>query len=289
MERVLDEYVSSNPRSYICRFPHDLVVLACVNLARILWLLGFPDRAVGIAERAVDEARAANHANTLCHALATAACLIARLVGDFDAAERYVDTLLDHSRRHGLALWHNFGRIHQGLLAIKRGDTARGSQLLRASLTEVGDARWSERYIAFQDARAEALAHDGQTRAALAAVTETIEHLEQIEELWLLPELLRRKGELLLLQDASREAEAAENYFRQALDRAHRQGALSWKLRAATDLARMLRDQGRPADATALLRPVYHTFTEGFGTADLIAAKQLLDELVDNRARLIHG
>lgn len=279
MERVLDEYVSSNRRSYICRFPHDLVVLACVNLARILWLLGFPDRAVRIAERAVDEARAANHANTLCHALATSACLIARLVGNLDAAERYADTLLDHSRRHGLALWHNFGRIHQALLAIKRGDTARGSQLLRASLTEVGDARWSERYIAFQDARAEALAHDGQTRATLAAVTETIEHLEQIEELWLLPELLRRKGELLLLQDASREAEAAENCFRQALDRAHRQGALSWQLRAAMSLARLLRDQGRPADATALLQPVYDRFTEGFHTADLQSARALLDSL----------
>jgi hypothetical protein len=28
----------------------------------------------------------------------------------------------------------------------------------------------------------------------------------------------------------------------------------------------------------AVLEPVYDRFTEGFGTADLIAAKQLLDE-----------
>jgi predicted ATPase len=43
--------------------------------------------------------------------------------------------------------------------------------------------------------------------------------------------------------------------------------------------ARLLRDQGRPADAMALLQPVYDRFTEGFDTADLKAAKALLDAL----------
>ena len=104
---------------------------------------------------------------------------------------------------------------------------------------------------------------------------------------WLTPELLRLKGELLLLQSAPAAAEPAEDLFRQALDEAHRQEALSWELRAATSLARLLRNQGRTADAIACLQPVYDRFTEGFGTADLIAAKQLLDELGDTR-RLSH-
>jgi predicted ATPase len=50
-------------------------------------------------------------------------------------------------------------------------------------------------------------------------------------------------------------------------------------LRAATSLARLLRHQTRTADALALLRPVYDRFTEGFDTADLKAAKALLDAL----------
>jgi len=50
-------------------------------------------------------------------------------------------------------------------------------------------------------------------------------------------------------------------------------------LRAATSLALLWRDQGRLAEAMALLRPVYDRFTEGFGTADLKAAKALLDAL----------
>ena len=54
------------------------------------------------------------------------------------------------------------------------------------------------------------------------------------------------------------------------------QGALSWELRAATSLARLFRDHDRPAEAEALLRPIYDRFTEGFDTADLKRAKALL-------------
>ena len=75
----------------------------------------------------------------------------------------------------------------------------------------------------------------------------------------------------------------AEDLFGQALDRARRQGALSWELRAATSLARLLRDQGRSDDATTVLQPVYDRFTEGFGTADLTSARTLLLELSDVR------
>jgi predicted ATPase len=48
-------------------------------------------------------------------------------------------------------------------------------------------------------------------------------------------------------------------------------------LRAATSLARLLRDQDRSAEATALLQPVYDRFAEGFDTADLKAARKLLN------------
>jgi predicted ATPase len=81
------------------------------------------------------------------------------------------------------------------------------------------------------------------------------------------------------MQGGSSAAATAEDHFRQSLDWARRQGALSWELRAATSLAQLLRDQSRAADAVALLRSVYDRFTEGFDTADLKAAKVLLDSL----------
>ena len=41
--------------------------------------------------------------------------------------------------------------------------------------------------------------------------------------------------------------------------------------------------RGDSRGGLAVLQPVYDRFTEGFGTADLIAAKRLLDDLNDVR------
>jgi predicted ATPase len=125
------------------------------------------------------------------------------------------------------------------------------------------------------------LGRAGKTADGLAAVEDALLSIEHTEELWPIAELLRIKGELLLLQSAGDAVAAAEDHFRQALDWARRQGALSWELRASTSLARLLRDQGRPADATAPLQPVYDRFTEGFATADLRTARALLDGLAE--------
>jgi hypothetical protein len=63
--------------------------------------------------------------------------------------------------------------------------------------------------------------------------------------------------------------------FQKALTIAREQKAKSWVLRAATSLARLWQQQGRPEDAYNLLAPVYHGFSEGFDTTDLRAAKGL--------------
>jgi predicted ATPase len=110
-------------------------------------------------------------------------------------------------------------------------------------------------------------------------VAEALERCARTGEQWCVAELQRVKGEIVL-QEGGVDSEAiASRWFGRALDCARGQGALALELRAATSLARLLRDQGRQADATACLQPVYDRFTEGFGTTDLIAAKQLLDDL----------
>jgi predicted ATPase len=278
LERVLADYVASDHR-YIIRFQLDLRVSARVYLARNLWLQGFPDQAMRAAESSIEDARAANHAISLCHVLAHAACPIALWVGDLAAAEHYVRMLLDHSSRHALARWHAFGLGHQGVLVIKRGDLNTGWQLLRAGLDEFGETRFLFDCVGFQGTLARALGDADQGAEGLAVIEEALAWTERTEERWRIAEFLSLKGELLLLQDSPGAAAAAEDHFRQALDWARRQGALSWELRAATSLARLLRDQSRAADALALLQPIYDRFTEGFDTADLKAANALLDTL----------
>jgi len=107
-------------------------------------------------------------------------------------------------------------------------------------------------------------------------VDKALARAEETEAGWCLAELLRTKSELHLLEAGPSAVANAESCFQQALDVARRQGALSWELRAATSFARHWRDQQRVSEARTLLAPVYRRFTEGFETADLIAAKALL-------------
>jgi predicted ATPase len=163
------------------------------------------------------------------------------------------------------------------VLLIKRGDLDAGLRLLRAGYNEVGRVAW--RLATFRDAVAgEALGRTGKIGDGLVLIEEAIDHAERTEERWAFAELLRVKGELLVGQGGSSAAAAAEDHFRQALDWARRHGALSWELRAATSLARLLRNQSRSADAMALFQPVYDRFTD---TADLKTAKALLDALAE--------
>jgi predicted ATPase len=59
---------------------------------------------------------------------------------------------------------------------------------------------------------------------------------------------------------------AAEANYHHALAVAQRQSAKFWELRAALDLARLWRDQGKRTQARDLLAPVYKWFNEGFDT-----------------------
>ncbi|HEY4470472.1 MAG TPA: hypothetical protein VGN21_04820, partial [Stellaceae bacterium] len=115
----------------------------------------------------------------------------------------------------------------------------------------------------------------------LASVESALSRCERNGERWYIADLLRIKGELNLRLSDPDAPIRAESEFRSSLDWARQQGALSWELRAGTSLARLLRDQGRSAGALALLQPIYDRFTEGFDTADLKAAKALLDGLHD--------
>jgi predicted ATPase len=92
-------------------------------------------------------------------------------------------------------------------------------------------------------------------------------------------ELYRLQGMLRGQPNPRHPCADAEARVQQALAIARRQGAKSLELRAAMSMARLWQQQGKRAEACALLTPIYGWFTEGFDTADLQEAKALLEEL----------
>jgi adenylate cyclase len=96
------------------------------------------------------------------------------------------------------------------------------------------------------------------------------------------PEIHRLHAEVVLAEfdaDAVPPAarETAEALLHRAIDCAHRQGARTLELRATTSLARLHRSRSSGREARARLADLLACFTEGFDTADLQEARQLVD------------
>jgi predicted ATPase len=124
---------------------------------------------------------------------------------------------------------------------------------------------------------AELYLRNGETGAGLDILTQAEHMVQETGEYFFSAEIFRLKGELLLTGE-DRQGDA-EDCFRKALETARAQDAKSLELRAAGSLARLWNSQGKRSEAHDVLAPVYDWFTEGFETADLQAAKQLLDDL----------
>ena len=270
-----DSRVASPPQQ-TTRFLIDQGVAANALLARILWLHGYPDQAQRTADHALRQAEAFGHAMSQCHALAQAVCPVALWTGDLARADRFVKMLSERATQSALEGWIARGKCFSGMLLLRRGLIKEGTACLQVALQELLAVGSTAEYPAFLAVLAQGLLLGGQIKDGQALIDEAITRSESTGERWCAAELLRVKGESLLLSD-SPNATAAEKVFRQSLDVACQHGSLAWELRTATSLARLLRDQRRPADAGAVLQPVYNRFTEGFDTADLKAARVLLD------------
>jgi hypothetical protein len=274
IERMLDGSDAAPHRPRAVRFGLDQRVAALNHLARILWLQGFPDRAMRAAQAGVAEARAAGHANSLCLVLADGIAPVAIEMGDLAPAEDLVTLLMTLADRHALSLWHAHGLGLRGLLLTRRGAADAGAVLLQTAVDGLREGVVGVRCTMHLGWLADALAAGGRAGEAVARIDEALRRCRQSEELWCLPELLRLKGELLARSRG--EDAAAEDMLLQALDEGRRHGALSWELRAAMSLARLRLARGEGDAGRSLVARVHARFTEGFETADLQAAKTLI-------------
>lgn len=280
LERMLSRQSGPVGEEQIVRIHFDPVITARMRYALVLWLLGYPDQAQRTVEAAVEDLRAVDHRISICTAMGLGACPVSLATGNLDAAERHISFLLDLAAEYSMSLWQAWGSCFKGVLLIQRGAVAAGRDLLLETLERLSERRFAPWYTVFFGTLAHALGATGEVPRGLAVIDEAMARSERGGEHWCISESLRVRGELLLLRDPSDADGAAEANLRQSLDWARRQQALSWELRGAISLARLLRDRNRPGEARAVLQPVYDRFTEGFSTIDLTNARQMLGTLV---------
>ena len=255
---------------------HDTGVCAYAHRAVTLWISGFPDQALQMADAAVELGYRVGHPPSLQHAAWWSATLqqLRRAPGP---CRELSELTIRIGREQGSNMFFMCPLL-LGWTSFESGEAIEG-------LTQMGDAvartRQSARRFYFEYELlvfAEALLKAGELDRAQQVLQETLDRITTSGNRLFEAEAHRLWGMCIANRGGDRIAEA-ETLLLQALETSEQQGALSFKLRAATILARLWRDQNRQGDALDLLSQVYRRFTEGFDTPDLKDARTLLDDL----------
>ena len=245
--------------------------------ALVLWVLGYPDQALQRGEEGLSLAHELAHPFSLAFILGQMSQLHG-LRREWPAVQEAAEALMALAREQGFAQSLAASLMNWGRTLAAQGRGEVGIPQLRQGLAAylaTGAELARPLYLAWL---AEAYGVGGQPAEGLRVLAEAVAAAQNIGERWYEGERHRLKGDLLLARSVEHQAEA-EACFQQALDVARHQQAKSWELRAAMSLGRLWQQQGKRAEAHALLAPIYGWFTEGFDTADLQEAKTLLEEL----------
>jgi uncharacterized protein DUF2092 len=167
---------------------------------------------------------------------------------DVTAVSDYVARALALSQELGFPLLHSSASQIQGWVVAVQGDPATGLAQLQQGAMQTTETFVMKPY--FLGLQVEVYGMLQQYEAALHLLTDILRMAQAAERHFYDAELYRLQGELLLAQAGPRHQEEAEASLHQALDVARR-----------------------------LLSPLYGWFTEGHETADLQAARAVLEGL----------
>jgi predicted ATPase/class 3 adenylate cyclase len=248
--------------------------VACFTVsALVLWLLGFPDRSLERATRAVALATELEHPFTLCYAFFHSGFLHLWRREPELALDR-ATKLVDVADEYDVEIWRALGRCLlgasiAGVAQVEEGLERFGKGLALYHGLKTPPVFWP----LLLSLQAGAYARSARPADGVGLIDEAIEIAGT--GLTLVPEFYLVKGDLLLAARAFGR-DRAEPWFQRAFDVARGLDARMSQLRAALRLCRLRCEEGKVEEGSQVLRPVYETFTEGFDTVDLIEARSLL-------------
>jgi predicted ATPase len=275
--RAAEHYDEALHAQLANRLAHDLLVAALCFRALALWALGHPEQARRTIAEVLAHARRIDHAPSLAYAHWHAGIMGMLMLRDDTGLAEHANGVVALSSKHGFSLWECGGRATQGWLEARAGGGDAAISKIKAALATMRRTGARVNDTVFLALLGEAQAAAGDAQAALASLAEGIEIAETSRQAFWSPELYRLQAAIRLRSTGDRGG--AETALRKSLAVAEEQKALSWQLRAATDLARLLADDGKPDQAHRLLGGIYHRFQEGFDTPDLRDARSLMDTI----------
>ena len=277
LDQAIRLYNSVKDQPSPTRFGQDVRASILLYRSLALWFSGYPVTAAAAMNDALAHARAINHAATLMYALVHASLAHIHF-GDCAAARMEADELLALADEKGALLWKSYVALLRGCVSVQTGNAEDAVQMLTSGISAyrpTGGTLWLPIWLMHL---AKAHAELGQFPDAWRCIGKAMTAVETTKENWWLAEIHRVAGGIAL-KSPEPDAAKAEMHLERALAIARDQGAKSWELRAAVDLAQLQYNRGKRAKSRDVLSPVYYSFTEGFDTAGLRAAKTLLDAM----------
>jgi predicted ATPase len=195
-----------------------------------------------------------------------------------DIARIHCEEAVALSEENAIAEWIPWGRFIRGWAIFQLGQVNEGLAEMDAGILGFRQLGGVPRLQYLLAVRAETISRLGRVEDALTIINEALNHIARSGEDAERSEILRLKGEVLLMRNPAGKAEA-ETCFREAPKVSGAQEAKWWELRTTVSLARLLRDTNRRDRARTILAEIYNWFTEGFDLPDLREARTLLDEL----------
>lgn len=209
--------------------------------------LGKQSEAVNLQSWAVEHSRAINHAHSLAQALAYRGFLFC-LAGDPERIEADSRSAMTLAGEHRLKLMETFAICTMTVAQATRAPSPERIAELEEAIARLhGLARNALRPFLLS-LTAELCRRAGMIERGLALLDEADATIRQTTERWAEAEGRRVRGRLLADSGA---IGAAETCFREAIAIAESQAAGSWRVRAATDLASLLRRCGSSDGANA--------------------------------------
>jgi adenylate cyclase len=247
--------------------------LRCV----VTHLMGRIREASELADRAARRFREATFGVTQAAVLANLADYrLYRREPEF--AREFADTMAAIANERGVPEWLAGSRAIRALARMELGEVDLGIAEMEDAVREARSLGGTPVLAYWVTVLAGQYARRGRGPEAIRMIDEQLDAIARTGEFMHHAEMLRIKGEAIVLRDASATADA-ERCFRSAIDVARAQEAKWWELRATTSLARLLARTGRRDEARTMLSGIYQWFTDGFDLPDLKDAATLLEHL----------
>jgi predicted ATPase/DNA-binding winged helix-turn-helix (wHTH) protein len=251
--------------------------LLLVGMARSLQYRGFLDQSLDYARLAIEEGEQSNHPATLCRTLSFVLPVYLALA-DSRRSEQYIVQLTELAAEYSLKPFRAIATGLRGQWLLLQNDLREGIPLLQRALEELHTQRHDSLNMEFLCDLGAGLVAMGEHQEALTLTVNAIEAQQRGGKLLYMPALFRMKGLILASRSAEDYLEAEESLL-SAIDWAKRQSAGLFEWKAATDLAELLLNQDREAEACKHLSAALERMPAGIVFPAHKRALQILDHL----------